>query len=106
MVMTRASLERARAAAAAEDLHKVSGLTLRVAQDSGLHPTLREMIGEFFGHSSTLEYLLASAAWGPSEIRVVCSWCGGHLRGPLEAPPERTSHGICGECAKKWRRPR
>lgn len=101
MALTRVGLERARAAAAAEDLGKVSALTLRVAQDSGLHVTFRRMIGDFFEHSSTLEYLLASAAWGPSEIRVACSCCGRHLRGALEAP--RTSHGACADCAARWR---
>ena len=33
-----------------------------------------------------------------NEIRTICAWCGKHLAGPKNAPPERTSHCICAEC--------
>ena len=35
-----------------------------------------------------------------SEIETVCAWCvpHKHLSGPVGAPPERVSHGICPEC--------
>ena len=35
-----------------------------------------------------------------SEIRSVCAWCGAHIGGPVNAPPERTSHGICARCRR------
>ena len=35
------------------------------------------------------------------EIRTVCAWCGAHIGGPVNAPPERTSHGICARCAER-----
>lgn len=35
------------------------------------------------------------------DMRVVCAWCGRHMRGPQDAPPERTSHSICDSCARK-----
>lgn len=35
------------------------------------------------------------------EMRVICAWCGRHMRGPQDAPPERTSHSICDSCARK-----
>lgn len=30
--------------------------------------------------------------------RVVCCKCDAHLSGPKDAPPERTSHGLCAKC--------
>ncbi len=33
------------------------------------------------------------------EMRVVCAWCGKHLRGSETA--ERVSHGICKECRER-----
>jgi len=32
------------------------------------------------------------------EIETICAWCHEHLSGPEQAPPERTSHGICADC--------
>lgn len=30
--------------------------------------------------------------------RIVCCRCGAHIAGPKDAPPERTSHGLCAKC--------
>ena len=34
-------------------------------------------------------------------IETVCAWCHRHMSGPVGAPPERTSHGICARCAER-----
>lgn len=34
-------------------------------------------------------------------LKRVCAWCGKHLGGPKDAPPDRVSHGICKDCMKK-----
>jgi hypothetical protein len=36
----------------------------------------------------------------PEQIKVICGWCKKHMRGPENAPPEHTSHGMCPECYK------
>ena len=42
-----------------------------------------------------------SAAWRehppePERLRVICAWCGAHLRGYRDAPA--ISHGVCPRC--------
>lgn len=46
-----------------------------------------------------LDALLADAA--ANAIRTRCAVCKRHLRGPYEAPPERTSDSICPSCERK-----
>ena len=38
-----------------------------------------------------------------AEIETVCAWCvpHKHISGPIGAPPERVSHGICPECLER-----
>ncbi|MCW8137282.1 MAG: hypothetical protein KIT58_00045 [Planctomycetota bacterium] len=96
-------LERDRARQAARDLRVANGLVAAVLRDRGLHPTLRSLIGGAYERSAAVEELVATAAFG-GELKVVCAWCGAHLRGPREAPPDRVSHGICEGCAKAWRK--
>lgn len=31
-------------------------------------------------------------------MRTICAWCSKHISGPLEAPANQTSHGICENC--------
>lgn len=102
--MSQTHLQLVRAQEAARDVRTCTGLLSRVAQDRGLHPVLREMVGEFFGRGAQLNEILATAGFGVSEIKVVCAWCKKHLRGPAEASIERTSHGICDSCAATWRK--
>lgn len=97
-------LERERAQQAARDLHVANGLVAAVLRDRGLHPTVRELIGGSFERGAATEELVAMAGFGASEVRVVCAWCGAHLRGPAEAPADRVSHGICRGCAEAWRK--
>lgn len=51
------------------------------------------------GHAARVcEYALERS------LRVVCAWCGRHLRGPHDASLEETSHGICAGCLAGMRR--
>ena len=38
-----------------------------------------------------------------AEIETVCAWCvpHKHISGPVGAPPERVSHGICPKCLEE-----
>jgi len=33
-----------------------------------------------------------------TKVKVVCAWCGRHMRGPKNA--ELVSHGLCKKCEK------
>ena len=56
---------------------------------------------EFYGHHLTKLHLRELEA--KREIEVVCAWCPDHthISGPVGAPPERVSHGICKACKAK-----
>lgn len=60
---------------------------------------LSAYLGEERIMATDLYQQLIDNGWEPDEI--ICAWCGKHLAGPKDAPPERTSHSICPGCERK-----
>lgn len=75
---------------------------LQVATDRSLPETLRTAARRAYVALAGAQLLFAHVAGeGSPPLRSVCAWCKAHMGGPVDAPPERTSHGLCAGCYPK-----
>jgi hypothetical protein len=85
----------------AEDVWKASGEAYRAWRSHGQSEgEAARSASEFYAYQMS-ELRKRDRAAG--EIETVCAWCvpHKHLSGPVGAPPERVSHGICEKCLEE-----